>query len=197
MVAKAESRGFTPDGVETEQPTSQSLVHEDLVNLVGPDYRQLIFKPLRFLGIVQDISELDFKSPTERHERLNGQRSHGHYIVEQIIGNHRVYAYLLKPESNESGEPVGRTSEHKHEHPEIEVLEHYVLLEGAMTLTLEEEDTGENYSIELDSERNPHFLVRPRIYHRAEITDGAALVLVIMPNAAQIPDDSLHVPRAT
>ena len=195
MVSSAEARGFTPDGVETKQPTSQGLTHEDLVNLVGPDYQQLIFKPLKYLKIVQDISELDFKSPTGRHERPNGQKSHGHYIVEQKIGNHRVYAYILKPEPNENGEPIGKTTEHKHEDYEIEVLEHYLLLKGAMKLILDEEDTGKNHIVELDSERNPYFLVKPRTYHHAEITDNVALVLVIMPDAAQIPDDRLHIPR--
>ncbi len=195
MVFPAERRtGVNPDFLD-QQPPSQGLTHEDLVNLVGSDYQQLIFKPLRYLKIVQDISELDFKSPTGKHERSNGQKSHGHYIVEQKIGNHRVYAYLLKPEPNENGEPVGKTLEHKHEDDEIEVLEHYFLLKGAMKLILDEEDTGKNQSIELDSERNPHFLVKPRIYHHSEITDNVALVLVIMPDAAQIPDDRLHVPR--
>ena len=50
-----------------------------------------------------------------------------------------------------------------------------------MKLILDEEDTGKNHIIELDSERNPYFLVKPRTYHHAEITDNVALVLVIMP----------------
>lgn len=178
-----------------DRQTRNSLTHEDLVRLVGPDYRQLICGTLRSLNIVQSIDELNFQSPTGRHERPNGQKSDGHYIIEQKIGDHRVYAYLLKPELNEIGEPVGKTSEHKHEDYEIEVLEHYLLLKGTMRLILDEEDTGKVYNIELNSDRNPYFLVRPRTYHQAEITDGVALVLVIMPDAAQIPDDRLHIPR--
>lgn len=194
MAVRAETdQGINPEAVDRQ--TQGSLTHEDLVRLVGHDYRELIYEPLRWFNIVKSIDEIEFKSPTGKHERPNGQKSHGHYIVEQKIGNHRVYAYLLKPEPNENGEPVGKTSEHKHEDYEIEVLEHYLLLKGAMKLTLDEEDTWRVHGIELDDKRNPHFLVKPRTYHQAEITDNIALVLVIMPDAAQIPDDRLHIPR--
>ena len=176
---------------EDKKQAPQGLTHEDLVTLVGPDYQQLIFEPLKWLKIVQDISELEFKSPTGRHENSNG-----HYIIEQIIGNHRVYAYVLKPESRKDEKPIGKTSEHKHEDYEIEALEHYFLLRGAMSLCLNEEDQGIVQNVELSSEKNPHVLVRPRTYHQAEITENHALVLVVMPNAASIPEDRLHIPRA-
>lgn len=178
-----------------DRQIQNGLTHEDLVRLVGSDYRQLISGALVSLNVIQGEDELNFQSPTGIHKRSNGQESNGHYIVEQIIGDHRVYAYLLKPERSESGEPIGKTSEHKHEHPEIDVSEYYLLLRGAMRLMLEEEDSGQVSSIELDSDRNPHFVVSPRTYHQAEITDGVALVLVIMPDAAQIPDERLHIPR--
>lgn len=194
MAVKAETgQGVYPDAVENK--ANGSLTHEDLIELVGSDYRELVFKPLNWLKIADDISQLNFKNLTERHVKQNGHKSDGHYILEQKINNHRVYAYILKPEAEENGESIGRTSEHMHSFEGREVVEHYFLLRGSMDLVMDNEnkESAEVVTLAYDM---PHVMVPPETYHQAEIVEDFALVLVVMPDTADIPDEELHIPRS-
>jgi len=173
MVFPAERRaGVNPDSLDQKQP-SQGLTHEDLVNLVGHNYQQLIFEPLKRLKIAHNISELEFKSPTGVH--LN---SDGNYIVEQIFGKHRVFAYRL-------GKGV-RTSYHQHL-VELNLSEHYFLLRGEMDLTV-------GGSVQRLDEKNNSTTVFPGNFHQGKSNADNTLVLVIMPDSSHIPYEQLHAP---
>jgi len=194
MAIRAETgQGVSPEKIDKE--VNGSLIHEDLVQLIGSDYKELIFQPLKWLKVVDHISQLNFKKQTERHIKQNGHKSDGHYILEQKINNHRVFAYILKPEPEENGEPIGRTSEHMHSFEGREVVEHYFLLRGSMDLVMDNENEDSARVIQLESGRLSHLMVPPETYHQAEIVKDFALVLVVMPDTADIPDEQLHVPR--
>ncbi|MBI2031450.1 MAG: hypothetical protein HYT08_02435 [Candidatus Levybacteria bacterium] len=192
MAARAETNtGINPEAVNRK--TNGSLSHEDL-NLLAPGYRELTFKPLKWLKIVDDISQLNFKKQTERHIKSNGHKSDGHYFLEQKINNYRIYGYVLKPEPEENGESIGRTSEHKHSYKGRRVVEHYISLIGSMDLVMDDENEESAKVVTLSSAA-PHVMVPPETYHQAEISEGVAVVLVIMPDTADIPDEELHIPR--
>ncbi len=194
MAARAETgQGVNPE--EVDRRVNGSLTHEDLVKLVGHDYKELVFEPLKWLKIVDDISQLNFKERTERHIKQNGHKSDGLYILEQKINNHRVFAYILKPEPEENGESIGRTSEHMHSFEGREVVEHYFVLKGSMDLVMDNENEDTARVIQLESGRLPHLMVPSQTYHQAEIVKDFALVLVVMPDTADIPDAELHKPR--
>lgn len=194
MAVRAETgQGLNINAVK--EGNDGSLSHKDLINLAGADYRELVFRSLRLFKIVNDISELQFKDRTERHVKPNGHKSDGHYFLDQKMNNHRIFGYVLKPEPEENGESVGMTSEHMHWREDREMVEHYFVLKGSMYLILDKRSEETARVVELRSEDKPHIMVPSMTYHQAEITEGFALVLVIMPDTADIPDSELHIPR--
>jgi len=194
MAGKAEmDPGINPG--KREEQVRKRLTHEDLIKILGPDYKELVFAPLKWLNVVERLEDLDFQFETTRHERANGQKSDAHYIIDgQKIGKHRIYAYLLETESRDNSQSA-RTSEHMHWREGREVVEHYFTLKGAMYLLLDNPDEDSAKVIELQSGIRPHVMIPPRTYHQGEVINGYVFQLVVMPDTADIPDEELHIPR--
>jgi|SRR3990167_10587264 len=155
-----------------------SLTHEGLVEIVGSDYQEILHTRLYERGILKEGERLEFNFPDPH------KGSDANYLYEGTIGNDWVFIYVLLPN--------GTTSPHKHRHKIIEVTEEYHLLRGRMNLNLRIGDYV-NYTEELDEENNSK-TVFPGIQHRGSTNEHFAFVLVVMPNAAPIPRDQLHLP---
>lgn len=185
MVFPAEAHGFIPDGAETKQTIPQSLTHEDLVNLVGPDYQQLVDSEALSLGIIEEGESLTLNFPPP-HDGSDAE-----YAYEGIRGNAWVWIYLLRNKPAENGEIIkARTSEHRHLHADVGYFaEYYCILRGRMNIFL-----GKGVfrkGIVLDKKNN-HLRVPPNTFHSAESSDTPAFVLAYAPNTAHISREQLH-----
>lgn len=164
--------------------------HKDLQEVLGENYREEVFDVLNWLKIVNTIEEVNFRDATIPHGN-----SDGHYFLEQIIGDHRIYSYIIRAEEIPmvSTEMGAKTSEHKHEHEDIVITENYFVHQGQMILDVEE-DNGERIveQIRLDK-KTPHAHIFPNHFHQGRT--NFAFVTVVMPNAASIPEDEIHIPR--
>ncbi len=186
MVSPAERRvGVNPDSLD-QQPHSQGLTHEDLVNLVGSDYQELLDRKAISLNLINEGESLELNYPPPHIG------SDGEYVFEGTINNKDWgFVYLLRNKSQESGEiKKGRTSGHRHKHKLLdEFVEDYYVLRGEMSLFLGEGDLQEKIVL---SEKNDHIRVPVDTFHAAESFDTTAFVLVVMPNSSHIPREELH-----
>src|SRR3989344_5566535 len=131
MVTPVEARGRSPDGVETKKTTSQSLVHEDLVNLVGPDYQEILDRRAVSLGLINEGKSLELNYPPPHAGSGAG------YVFEGVIGKDWVFVYVLRNKPQVNGQlERGRTSGHRHSHDSLgeEFVEDYHVLRGGMSL---------------------------------------------------------------
>lgn len=185
MVFPAEARGFTPDGADTEQKIPQGLIHEDLVNLVGPDYQEILDRKAVLSGLINEGESLLLNYPPSH------AGSDGEYVFEGKIKEHWVFVYVLRNKPQVNGESKkGRTSKHKHKHERLdEFVEDYYVLKGEMSLFLGEGDLREKIIL---NEENDHTRVPVDTFHTAESSDTIAFVLVVNPNSSHIPREELH-----
>lgn len=185
MVFPAErGAGVNPDFLD-QQPPSQVLAHEDLVNLVGLDYQEILDRRAVSSGLINEGESLRLNYPPPH------AGSDGEYVFEGIIQEHWVFVYVLRNKPQVNGESKkGRTSGHRHKHELLdEFVEDYYVLRGEMSLFLGKEDLREKIVL---GEENYSIRVPVDTFHTAESSDTIAFVLVVMPNSSHIPRKELH-----
>jgi len=90
MVFPAERRArVNPDFLD-QQPLSQVLNHEDLVNLVGLDYQEILDRRAVSSGLINEGESLRLNYPPPH------AGSDGEYVFEGIIQEHWVFVYVLR-----------------------------------------------------------------------------------------------------
>ena len=135
----------------------------------------MVKQQLRKYHLLENGAVPQFHSPALRHLPTEEEKKHGkkgseaHYLVDYYAGFDRVLVSYLPPHS--------KTSEHEHNMP---LIEEYHPLRGEFNLN------GEV----LPSEG---LLILPGFKHRGNTGDPDALTLIIMRNAAIIPEQNQHI----
>lgn len=186
MAFPAESRiGVNPDSLD-QKSTPQVLTHEDLVNLVGEDYQEILDRRAVSAGLINEGETLPLNYPPPH------TGSDGEYVFEGTIREHWVFVYYLRNKLQANGESKrGKTSGHRHKHDSLgdKFVEDYHLLRGEMSLFLGEGHLQQRILLD---EKNDHARVPVDTYHTAESSDTSAFVLVVMPNSSHISREELH-----
>jgi hypothetical protein len=166
-----------PTPTVEQQKERPQLTHEDMVDLVGENYQDLVNQKLRNLGHLREDEALVFNFPGYH----NG--SDALYAYEGKIGDHWVFVQYMRRNS--------RTTLHKHLSSQMQnFFEDYHVLNGEMAVITGK--AGEPLTKTLLNEENPHFRVEPDTRHRVVTYEEPAYNLVVMPGSSHISRDQLH-----
>ncbi len=163
-------QGISPDGRENKGITSEEL------SILVPDFYRIIHERLYDRGILPRGQEIELTFPALPHPDSQAQ-----YLYENTIGDDWVFIAFLGPNKE--------TSRHKHFHEDLRTEEHYELLRGKMLLYSGDDGSTMDELTEI----NTSFVIPPDTFHRSRTDGNFALYMAIMPGAAPISHDRLHL----
>lgn len=154
-------------------------LEKDLFSIFGRDVKALARSKLIELGLFTKDQELTFLNPPNVHsyKKEDGTviTSGAQYLFEGIIGQDGIKISYMPH--------FQKSTEHPHEPP---INEEYHLLAGCAKLKLGKEFVDLN-------EARKFLEIKPFVRHQL-ITDlSPALVLIVMRNAASVPENKWHV----
>lgn len=150
-------------------PKDNRVTSESVSIMFGIDLKERIVDISRVFNLFPDGHELTFFKTGKEHKG-----SQALYLVEESVGEHKVYVSLLGPNS--------KTSIHKHDEP---LVEDYYWLAGTSFLRL-------NDGIHELSEGQETISVPSENIHQLATREEASLALIVLKNGAKVPEYRLH-----
>ena len=156
--------------VPKKEQLGKPLTNEDVAEMFGANYRQLIEDKARRLGILGRLNFFDTPTPHDGSQAM--------YLVEQFVGDDLILVPVLQKGM--------QTSQHYHVEPMLKEI--YFHIAGGSTVHVGADETPFPLN-----EKYPVREIPLGLSHQVKAPECPALTLIVMENARLVPPGRLHV----